>query len=176
MHTPLRPSPSQVRQLYLYEASATANTWGLSSPSGAPLYCSIIWLLYKCGSFTKGLIAIKIFPVYVCHPPPPPPPNIVQHQIRHLLHCTVTIEISNRDSSHSRPKNSHRSHPVHIYLQDCTALLAHGDTPTSSCRPHHRAVRLGPWHEYSICSLRPAPQTVTQTCICSSLKTQRMPP
>lgn len=50
---------------HLYDASATAKTCGLSSPNGAPLYCSIIWESYKCGSFVNGLTAIKMLPVYV---------------------------------------------------------------------------------------------------------------
>ncbi|CAD5320090.1 unnamed protein product [Arabidopsis thaliana] len=42
---------------------AFANRCGLSSPNAAPLYCSIIWTLYKCGSLWNGFTAIKMFPV-----------------------------------------------------------------------------------------------------------------
>lgn len=38
--------------------------------------------------------------------------------------------------------NLHIFHPVHIYLQDCTTPLAHGDKPISSYHPHLQVVHL----------------------------------
>nr|GEW01260.1 myosin-11-like isoform X1 [Tanacetum cinerariifolium] len=46
-----------------HESSATAKRCGLSSPKAVPLYCSIIWTSYKCGSLLNGFTAIRMFPV-----------------------------------------------------------------------------------------------------------------
>lgn len=122
--------------------SATAKRWGLSSPNAAPLYCSIIWMSYKCGSLRKGFTAIKIFPVYVC--------------LFHLflsdfsLSFTYIIFLSHilRMEIWLTGCHSHISHWEKNELQGYAGLLAHEGMLAWSC---HQLLQVVPLYLWGIC-------------------------